>query len=93
MEFQKVGPFLVHVGSLCLEDFVEALALQAATSHGEVDEGHPGAEVRGELDLPGGAAGQPVSVVASSALPVAAPSPWGGQLPGALRWDREWTGR
>lgn len=47
MEFQKVGPFLVHIGSFCFEDFVEALALQAATGHGEVDEGHPGAEVRG----------------------------------------------
>ena len=32
---------------------VEALALQAAPSDGEVDEGHPRAEVGGELNLEG----------------------------------------
>lgn len=95
MEFQKVGPFLIHVGSFRFENFVETLALQTATGDGEVDEGHPGAEVRGELDLPRGAVDQPVSVVTFTAVPMAAPSPWGWEAAPGLtvgsRVDRKMT--
>lgn len=51
LQFEKVGAFLVHIRPLGLQHLVEALALQAAAGHGEVDEGHTRAEVWWELNL------------------------------------------
>ena len=90
LEFQKVGPFLIHVRSFCFENFIETLALQTATGDGEVDEGHPGAEIRGELDLPRGATGRSVS---SHPRPYPLLPRLRGGGPWALRWGLEWTGR
>mmetsp|Transcript_18287 Transcript_18287/g.70653 ORF Transcript_18287/g.70653 Transcript_18287/m.70653 type:complete len:297 (-) Transcript_18287:3799-4689(-) len=49
LQLEEVGTLLLDVGPLGLEDLVEALALQRAGRHREVDEGHAGTEVGREV--------------------------------------------
>ena len=56
LQLEQVRPLLVNVGSLGLEDPVQALHLERGSGDGEVDDGDSGANVRRELD--GGISGR-----------------------------------